>query len=279
MDTYAVGSTVPIHFTTNAAAGAAVAPSSAFEAADVILYKDTSATQRSSTSGWTMTSPFDAITGLHLLSIDLSDNTDAGFYAAGSVYTAVLSPDETIDSQTPITAIIGKFRIGPDPVNVTQVDGATLGTHASGLIGVDVRDIAGSAVSTASAQLGVNLVSYATGQDPATLVLATPANKIATNASGRVAIQSGITKNVAFPWAFLMVSSTDHTTPVTGLSVSAQRSLDGAAFGACANAVTELALGWYKLTLTTAEMNTGYTAVRATAAGADAREVFLVPQP
>lgn len=108
---FTVNSTVYIFFVTNAASGAAVAPSTALEAADVILYKDGSATQRTSQSGWTMTSPFDSITGLHCLAIDTSDNDDAGFYAAGHDYNAVLSPDtETVDSQV-VASVIGRFSI------------------------------------------------------------------------------------------------------------------------------------------------------------------------
>lgn len=117
-------STIRIFFTTHAADGSAVAPNSAFEAGDCILYKDGSATQRTSTSGWTMTSPFDSITGLHLLAIDLSDNTDAGFYAAGSRYTLVLSPDETVDSKA-VVRVLADFTIGPVSANVTQLAGVT----------------------------------------------------------------------------------------------------------------------------------------------------------
>lgn len=88
-------------FTTNAASGAAVAPLSAYEAADIIIYKGNSATQRSSTAGITMTSPFDSIVGLHMITIDLSDNTDSGFYAAGNDYHVILAADsETVDGQT-----------------------------------------------------------------------------------------------------------------------------------------------------------------------------------
>jgi hypothetical protein len=98
-NTSSTRTTVRFAFTTSAAAGGAVAPSSGFEAADLLVYKDGSATQRSSASGITMTSPFDSITGLHHVSIDLTDNTDAGFWAAGSWYMVVLSPDtETVDS-------------------------------------------------------------------------------------------------------------------------------------------------------------------------------------
>lgn len=108
---FTANSTVNIYFTTNAATGASVAPSTGFESADVRLYKDGSSTERSSQSGWTMTSPFDSITGLHLLAIDLSDNTDAGFYAIGHDYVAVLSPDtETVDSQV-VAFVIGRFSI------------------------------------------------------------------------------------------------------------------------------------------------------------------------
>ena len=64
-------STVRIMFVTRDGSGGAVAPSTAFENADVEIYKDGSATQRSSDAGITMTSPFDTVTGLHLLAICL----------------------------------------------------------------------------------------------------------------------------------------------------------------------------------------------------------------
>jgi hypothetical protein len=141
----AVGSTIHLLFTTHAQTGAAVAPNSAFEAADVILYKDGSATQRTSQAGWTMTSPFDSITGLHQLAIDLSDNTDAGFYAAGSSYKAVLSPDETVDGLATVR-VIGWFTIGVQPANVTQF-GGTAGTFASGVPAVNATQVSGDSAA------------------------------------------------------------------------------------------------------------------------------------
>ena len=94
---YKHNSTVRVTFTTHAQTGAAVAPSSAFEAADIIVYKNGSATQRASASGITMTSPLDTIVGLHQVDIDLSDNADPGFWGAGNDYSVILSPDETVD--------------------------------------------------------------------------------------------------------------------------------------------------------------------------------------
>jgi len=107
---FPVGATVRIWFTTHDTDGAAVAPSSAFEAADVDIYKDGSATPRASTSGLTMTSPLNATTGLHRLDIDLSDNDDAGFWAAGSDYGVALTPDETVDAFT-VVRVIATFSI------------------------------------------------------------------------------------------------------------------------------------------------------------------------
>ncbi|MDB4311900.1 hypothetical protein N9937_00580 [bacterium] len=101
-----VDDTVGDFFTTSDKNGGAIGPSSALEAADVNIYKNNSATQRSSTSGITMTSPFDSVTGLHHINIDLSDNTDAGFWAAGNDYSVVLKPDETVDSETVVSEIL-----------------------------------------------------------------------------------------------------------------------------------------------------------------------------
>jgi len=110
LGTVAQGSTIRIPFSTASQTGAAVAFSATIEAADFDIYKDGSTTQRSSTAGFTVSETFDSMTGMHMLAIDLSDNTDAGFYAAGSTFHVALTPDETVDSQT-VAAWIGAFTI------------------------------------------------------------------------------------------------------------------------------------------------------------------------
>jgi len=108
-------------FTTHAATGAPVAPSSAFEAADVKIYKNGNAAEKTTTNGVTMTSPFDSVTGLHCVTIDTSNDTgDGGFWVAGAVYTLVLSPDETVDSVA-VAKVIGQFGIQLVPVAPTAV--------------------------------------------------------------------------------------------------------------------------------------------------------------
>jgi hypothetical protein len=137
---------VRFQFSTHNAAGANVAPSSAIDAADLRIYKATdgaafSATQRSSAAGITCTSPFDSLTGFHDVDIDLTDNTDAGFYASGSFYTVVLAPnDETIDSQVLTGVVLAYFEIGVQAANVTHY-GGTAGTFASGVPAVNAVQI------------------------------------------------------------------------------------------------------------------------------------------
>ena len=114
---------------------------------DILCYKGTSMTQRSSTAGIVLLDTdgidLDTITGIHGFSIDTSDNTDAGFYAAGSFYTVVVA-SVTIDAQT-VNFVAGTFRLtaaegvaGVADVNVTHV-GDTAQT--AGDIMADTNDI------------------------------------------------------------------------------------------------------------------------------------------
>jgi len=132
--------TLYIPFTTHDTDGAAIAPSSAFEAADVRIYKNGSATQRSSEAGYTMTSPFDSVTGLHLLAVDLSDNTDSGFYAAGSRYFVVLVPDETVDTFA-VVRVLADFTIGPVATDVNAIADAILKRDWTAVSGESARSV------------------------------------------------------------------------------------------------------------------------------------------
>lgn len=145
---------VRFQFSTHAAAGGNVAPNSAFESADLRIYRANdgaafSATQRSSANGITMTSPFDSLTGFHDVDIDLTDNTDSGFYTAGYLYTVVLAPDETVDSQTLTGVVLAYFEIGVRKADVVQFGGSA-GTFASGIPEVKVASIANNAIAAAA---------------------------------------------------------------------------------------------------------------------------------
>jgi hypothetical protein len=84
----------------------------------------------------------------------------------------------------------------------------------------------------------------------------------------------GIKKNTALSaFTFPIADSTDHLTPKTGLTITATRSIDGAAFAACANAVTEIgATGFYKFDIAASDVNGDIIQFKMTpSAGGDVR--------
>ena len=81
-----------------------------YAAADILVYKDGSTTERASTAGFTATTDFDTKTGKHLAIIDLADNTTAGFFAAGSEYLVAIDA-VTVDAVT-TGGWIARFMIG-----------------------------------------------------------------------------------------------------------------------------------------------------------------------
>jgi len=90
---------VCIPFGSFSAATGAPSATTNFAAADVVIFKDGSATERTSANGITVTTSFNSITGGQMIVIDLSDNTDSGFYAAGHEYQVFVGPI-TVDGQT-----------------------------------------------------------------------------------------------------------------------------------------------------------------------------------
>jgi hypothetical protein len=99
--------------------------------------------------------------------------------------------------------------------------------------------------------------------------------EIAFHVHGSVQIK----KNQALAgFTFPMFGSTTHEL-VTGMTVTATRSIDGAAFGACANAVSEVGGGGYKLDLAAADLNGNVILLKFTATGADDQVVTIVTQP
>jgi hypothetical protein len=76
--------------------------------------------------------------------------------------------------------------------------------------------------------------------------------------------------NTAIPLVFLMFSSSDHLTVLTGLAPAVTLSKAGGAFAACAGAITELGNGWYQVAGNSTDASTkGPLVLHATAPGAD----------
>lgn len=146
-----VDTTVRLRFTTNDGDGAPIAPSSAFAASDFRVYKDGSATQKTSTNGITVTSPFDSVVGRHLIEIDTSNDTDdAGFWALGSEYSVEVNSAKTVDGVSQSGVIVGEFRLVSGAV---ELDSASL-RSALGMSAADLDDQLDAILAAASAGAG-----------------------------------------------------------------------------------------------------------------------------
>lgn len=128
-------------------------------AGDVEIHKDGGTTQRSSDSGVSVSIDFDSVTGNHLISIDLSDDTDSGFYSAGSRYQVRIE-GATVDGGT-INAWIGSFSIGC--TLRPSINGRTLDIQATGEVDANITMLGGSSQSAADIKDFVD-----TGYDPST---------------------------------------------------------------------------------------------------------------
>lgn len=92
------------------------------------------------------------------------------------------------------------------------------------------------------------------------------------------ALQSPVKRNTALSaFTFLMVDTSG--TPKTGLTVTAQRALDGAAFAATTNSPTELGYGVYKIDLAAADLNAVDVCFRFTATGARDNIITILTIP
>jgi len=105
---FAADETVYLNFASYDSNGASVTLTG-LATSDIEIYKNGGTTQRSSDAGYTVSTDFDTITGIHAISIDTSNNTDAGFFAAGNDYVVIVS-SVTIDSQT-VSFVAGSFSI------------------------------------------------------------------------------------------------------------------------------------------------------------------------
>lgn len=99
---------------------------------DIKIFKNGSVTERASTSGFTLLDAdgidFDGITGINGFKIDLSDNTDAGFYAAGNEYVVIVA-SITADGQT-VNFVAGSFSIERSGGALALLKNATYGLSA-----------------------------------------------------------------------------------------------------------------------------------------------------
>lgn len=165
------------------------------------------------------------------------------------------------------------------PANTLGVD--AVGRVDMGLwVGVAPNALIAGRVD-ANAQVVGDKTGYAIG------VGGIPSTAFAAGAIDAAAVAADATprilKNTALNnFMFLMVDSTDHVTPKTGLTWaagSAQVSIDGAAFANLTNLPVEVSAGIYKINLAAADLNGDVVTLKFTGTGADTRLISVVTQP
>lgn len=170
---FAAGSSIFVPFQTFNSSGASVTITG-LAVTDIEVYKGASMTQRASDAGFALVDTdgidLDGVTGIHGFTIDTSDNTDSGFYAAGNDYTVVVS-SITADSQT-VNFIAARFSIENRVSNVTKWSGTAVATpDTAGYPKVTIKDGTGAgeialtsgAIDTVTTTGTVTTVSDKTG--------------------------------------------------------------------------------------------------------------------
>jgi len=159
---------------------------------------------------------------------------------------------------------------------------------SAGKVDASLRDWLGTAPSAlitgrvdANAQVVGDKTGYAIGTGG--IGAGSIGANVFTSAEFDVSATPRIVKNTAINnFMFLMVDSTDHVTPKTGLTWaagSAQVSIDGAAFANLTNLPVEVSAGIYKINLAAADMNGDVVTLKFTGTAADTRLVSMVTQP
>ena len=128
---------------------------------------------------------------------------------------------------------------------------ATKGTWTTeGFIAVDPTNMPGDY------ELHIPDAALASGADSVKIQLRGATNMVPVDVWIDLIDSEGVKKNTAYSgFEFLMVDATDGITPLTGLTITATRSIDGGAFAACTNAATEVSGGIYKINLSTTDLN------------------------
>lgn len=166
-----IGAVLPVFFSSYAGSTGASVTLTGLAVTDIEIYKGTSMTQRASDAGYALLDTdgidVDGITGIHAISIDTGDNTDASFFAAGSFYTVIVSA-VTVDSQT-VNFIAATFRLVPaeSSAGVPKVDvshyGGTAGTFSGGRPEVNTTHAAGTAWGSGAITAGSIATDAITG--------------------------------------------------------------------------------------------------------------------
>ncbi len=214
--------------------------------------------------------------------------------------TSISTTGGVVDNVTSVANVTGGATAAAQSVAqndlniVTGADGATLATLQGNYAPAKAGDNMGTVSSVVGnvggsvGSLGVTAKADVNTEVDAALDTAIPVSPTAdsinqrlaavddlTQAGGSgdlIAIKAGlgVKKNAVFDnYTFLMVLNSDHVTPVTGLTVTGQRSLDNGGFVAVSGTITEVGAGYYRFDALAADTNGDFCTWKFSSATAD----------
>ena len=214
-----------------------------------------------------------------------------GINTSGGTITTLDALDTAQDTQHGTTQTYLSSNLGANGANATEAGGTgdhltALALSAAGVSAVQSGLATPTNITAGTITTVTNLTNAPTNGDltatmKASVTAAVPtASAIGTqvwSTSDRaLSDPAGFKKNTAVAnFMFLMVDATEHITPLTGATVTAERSIDGGAFASCSNSVTEVASGMYKISFSAADMNGDIISFKFEATGADPRYITI----
>jgi hypothetical protein len=234
-------------------------------------------TAQIATGVWTTTTASDFTTALSVGKSVMNGVALGTGLTVANLTNAPTAGDLTATMKTSVTT--AATAATPTAAAVTAAVSVT--GDLSATMKTSVTTAATAATPTAAAVTAGVTVTTNNDKTGYSLTQAFPANfsALSIDGGGNAATTSNVKKNAAqSAFAFVMTDATTHA-PKTSLAVTATRSIDGAAFGACANAVVEVSGGWYTIALAAADVNGNDIALRFTAAGADDCDMKFKTQP
>lgn len=207
--------------------------------------------------------------------VDISGRTFSQILAGSGKYNLTLTAGDT-DTLGMLTVFFReetKFQLLSHDFMVMTAN-AYDSKYGADKLQVDTVEISGSATAADNAELDYTAPGYTKTNSA---IGAVGACGIVTAAlEGQV-----IRKNVALTdFEFAMFNSLDNKSPITGRTVTAKRSIDGAAFAAAANSATiaEVGLGVYKIDLDAADLNGDVVTFEFVASGASNKLITFITQ-
>lgn len=197
---------------------------------------------------------------------------------AGVIIPTVVSVNSVSGSVGSVTGAVGSVtgNLGGSVNSVVNsiVTGTNNDKTGYSLSSSQTFNVTGNITGNVSGSVGS--VTGSVGSVLGSVVTGTNADKTGYSlSSGQLFVKKNTGLN---NFMFLMLDSSDHVTPKTGLTITSQVSIDGAAFGNTANSASEIGSGIYKINLATTDTNGTTLMFKFSSAGADTRYIEIVTQ-